>query len=75
MQNLRGYATSSSGTGSSGAQRRAITVTSDDGRYDWAELSTTEKAARTTQQSFNFLLVAFGAVGTVRTSYYAKGTS
>jgi len=45
---------------------RAITVTSDDGRYRWDELSTGEKAARTTQQSFNFLLVSAGAVGTVR---------
>lgn len=49
-----------------GASRRAITVTSDDGRYAWSELSTGEKAARTTQQSFNFLLVGAGVVATVR---------
>lgn len=46
--------------------RRAITVTTDDGRYHWSELSTGEKAARSTQQSFNFLFATAGAVGTVR---------
>lgn len=45
--------------------RRAITVTTDDGRYDWSDLSTREKAARTTQQSFNFVFVTAGAVATV----------
>lgn len=50
--------------------RRAITVTSDDGRYHWSELSTGEKAARSTQQSFNFLFVSAGAVGTVRSNIH-----
>jgi hypothetical protein len=49
----------------SGQNRRAITVTSDDGRYNWSELSTGEKAARSTQQTFNFLLISGGAVLTV----------
>ena len=53
---------------SSGPSRRAITVTTDDGRYDWKELSKSEKAARGTQQTFNFLLVSLGLVGTVRDS-------
>ena len=58
--------TSSGGTGRAATpSRRAITVTTDDGRIDWGDLSTGEKAARTTQQSFNFLLVAAGAAGTV----------
>lgn len=52
---------------SSGPSRRAITVTTDDGRYNWKELSTGEKAARGTQQTFNFLLVSLGLVGTVGT--------
>lgn len=56
------YATQST---SSRPTRRAITVTSDDGRYHWSELSTGEKAARSTQQSFNFLFATAGAVGTV----------
>ncbi|KIX05111.1 uncharacterized protein Z518_05983 [Rhinocladiella mackenziei CBS 650.93] len=54
---------------SSGPNRRAITVTSDDGRYNWSELSMGEKAARGTQQTFNFLLVSLGLVGTVTVSY------
>ncbi|KAK5958333.1 mitochondrial import inner membrane translocase subunit tim21 [Knufia fluminis] len=49
--------------------RRAITVTSDDGRYHWSELTTGEKAARSTQQSFNFVFVAAGAVGTICVAY------
>lgn len=58
------YATQTS-TGNQKPSRRAITVTSDDGRYHWSELSTGEKAARTTQQSFNFVFVTAGAVGVV----------
>lgn len=41
-------------------------MTSDDGRYNWSDLSTGEKAARGTQQTFNFLLVCAGLIGTVR---------
>lgn len=54
--------------------RRAITVMSDDGRYNWSELSTGEKAARGTQQSFNFLFATAGAVGTVRVRNTARKT-
>lgn len=57
---------SSSAGKNTASYRKAITVTSDDGRYNWSELSTREKAARTTQQSVNFVIVAAGAVGTVR---------
>ena len=66
---------SRSASSSAPPPRRAITVTTDDGRYQWSELSTSEKAARTTQQSFNFLLVAAGAAGTVgsSTSWPANG--
>ncbi|KIW59003.1 hypothetical protein PV05_03487 [Exophiala xenobiotica] len=56
-------------TSSSNPPRRAITVTSDDGRYNWSELSTSEKAARGTQQTFNFVIVAAGLVGTMTISY------
>lgn len=58
------------GQNTSPPSRRAITVTTDDGRYNWSELSTSEKAARTTQQSFNFLLVTAGAIGTIAVSYF-----
>lgn len=64
------YATQSSlggnTTSSTNPPRKAVTVTTDDGRYRWSDLSTREKAARSTQQSFNLALVAAGAVGTVR---------
>ncbi|EHY60956.1 Mitochondrial import inner membrane translocase subunit tim21 [Exophiala dermatitidis] len=68
------HASTSTNTGSgsgtpSGPSRRAISVTSDDGRYNWSELSTGEKAARGTQQMFNFLLVSLGLVGTITISY------
>lgn len=65
INHVRSYA----GQNNSTTSRRAITVTSDDGRYSWAELSTGEKAARTTQQTFNFVLVAGGAAATVSRRY------
>ena len=66
------YAThaNSSSSSTSPPPRRAITVTSDDGRYNWSELSPSEKAARGTQQSVNFLLVAAGLTGTCLVSYF-----
>ena len=56
---------------SSTSRRRQITVTSDDGRINWGDLSAREKAARTTQQSFNFLIIVAGALGTVGTTFPA----
>ncbi|EXJ54442.1 hypothetical protein A1O7_09781 [Cladophialophora yegresii CBS 114405] len=61
---------SRSASTSSGPSRRAVTVTSDDGRYNWSELSAGEKAARGTQQTFNFLLVSLGLVGTITVAYF-----
>ncbi|KAJ5502348.1 Mitochondrial inner membrane translocase complex subunit Tim21 [Penicillium fimorum] len=43
-------------------RKKAITVLSDDGRVKWGDLSRGEKVARTTQQSFNFVIVLVGAV-------------
>src|SRR2546423_2265693 len=67
---LRYYATQSSLGGSSRSSkdpaRKQITVTSDDGRLRWSELSGKEKAARATQQSINFIVIIIGAVMTVR---------
>jgi hypothetical protein len=62
----RGYATQSTSRGSTTPSRKQITVVNDDGRVQWKDLSRTEKAARTTQQTFNFGLVLLGAVMTVR---------
>ncbi|KAF1811972.1 TIM21-domain-containing protein [Eremomyces bilateralis CBS 781.70] len=52
------------------SQRKAITVISDDGRVQWNDLSMGEKAARTTQQSFNFLVIVVGVVLTGGVSYF-----
>ena len=54
-----------SGTGSTAPKRRNVTVLSDDGRYEWGELSGKEKVSRATQQSINFVVVLAGAVLTV----------
>ncbi|KAF7510527.1 hypothetical protein GJ744_006373 [Endocarpon pusillum] len=70
----QGYATQSSPgastSSSTNTPRRAVTVTTDDGRYKWSDLSTREKAARSTQQSFNLALVVAGAVGTLTVIYF-----
>lgn len=49
---------------SSAARRRAVTVVNDTGRVPWQQLSIGEKAARTTQQTFNFGLVLLGILAT-----------
>lgn len=62
----RSYATHSDLGGSSSTQstprRRRVGVLSDDGRYEWGELSGREKVARATQQSLNFVVIIAGAV-------------
>ncbi|KZF25435.1 TIM21-domain-containing protein [Xylona heveae TC161] len=58
------YATQSSLGGSSGSSRKQVSIASDDGRVRWGELTAREKAARTTQQSINFLAIIAGVVGT-----------
>lgn len=45
--------------------RKSITLTGDTGRVRWTELSPGEKVVRTTQQSFNLLVVAIGVIATV----------
>lgn len=49
-------------------RRKTVTPFNDDGRVAWGELSAGEKAARTTQQTFNFSFILLGAVLTVRLS-------
>jgi hypothetical protein len=64
----RFYATQT-GLGASNAQptrkRKAVTMLNDDGRVAWGDLSAKEKAARTTQQTFNFGMILIGIVLTV----------
>lgn len=64
----RSYATSTSvgtTTPPPTSRHRRVTVFNDQGTVPWGDLSPMEKAARTTQQSFNFGLIAAGAVATV----------
>ncbi|KAL2356384.1 TIM21-domain-containing protein [Cryomyces antarcticus] len=73
----RNYATTNSlprNPSSTTSHRKAITVASDDGRVRWTELSTGEKVARSTQQSFNFLVVIAGVLmtGAVATVLYLE---
>lgn len=69
----RSYATQSSLDSDTEAPRRkSISIVSDDGRVAWSDLSTREKASRTTQQSFNFLIIVAGVImtGAVGTFLY-----
>lgn len=63
----RRYATHSNlgGASKSSTNRRAVTLANDDGHVRWGELTGGEKVARSTQQSFNFLVVIAGIVATV----------
>ena len=64
----RHYATQNSlGTtaAASGPKRKTVTPFNDDGQVPWNALSSGEKAARATQQSFNFGLILLGLVMTV----------
>jgi len=47
------------------SKRRAVTVINDTGRVPWESLSVGEKAARTTQQTFNVGLVVVGLAATI----------
>jgi hypothetical protein len=46
-------------------QRKSITLTGDTGQVRWSDLSPGEKVVRTTQQSFNFVVILVGVVATV----------
>ena len=63
----RQYATTNTLAGTNKlSSRKQVTIGNDDGRVPWGQLSTGEKAARTTQQTFNFGVIVAGAVGLVR---------
>ncbi|EKG17397.1 Mitochondrial inner membrane translocase complex subunit Tim21 [Macrophomina phaseolina MS6] len=67
----RRYATQGGlgGASKSSSTRRQITVANDDGRVRWGDLTAGEKVARSTQQSFNFLVVIAGILATGAVSY------
>ncbi|EQL02599.1 hypothetical protein G6O67_000690 [Ophiocordyceps sinensis] len=63
---------SSNGLGTTAAptqKRRSVTPFNDTGSVPWSELSSAEKAARATQQSFNFGLIMAGLVLTGGVGY------
>ncbi|KAL8992275.1 MAG: hypothetical protein Q9169_007228 [Polycauliona sp. 2 TL-2023] len=66
----RGYATQDTLGRLPKASRKQITVVNDDGRVKWKELSVGEKAARTTQQTFNFGIILTGLVMTGGCAYF-----
>lgn len=59
-QQTRNATSSSLPNDAASRRRRAVTVVNDTGAVPWKDLSLGEKAARTTQQSFNFGLVLLG---------------
>lgn len=62
----RYYATSKTLAGTTKtSSRKQVTIGNDDGSVPWGQLSAGEKAARTTQQTFNFGVIIAGAVGLV----------
>lgn len=63
------HATTSSLPKDASPRRRSVTVVNDTGAVPWKDLSLGEKAARTTQQSFNLgiVLLGIGLTGAVAT--------
>ncbi|MCJ1393062.1 mitochondrial import inner membrane translocase subunit tim21 [Xylographa bjoerkii] len=49
--------------------RKQVTVANDDGRVNWKDLSTREKAARTTQKTFHLGVILTGLVMTGGVAY------
>lgn len=61
----RCYATYKSLGGGTTSSRKQVTIRNDDGRVQWQDLTVREKAARTTQQTFNLGLILLGLTMTV----------
>lgn len=55
---------------STSSGRRQVTVANDSGQVPWTDLSGREKAARTTQQTFNLSVVLVGAAMTAGVAYF-----
>ncbi|KAF2424489.1 TIM21-domain-containing protein [Tothia fuscella] len=58
----RTYATTKQAPPPSPPKHRQVTTFNDDGHIRWSALSLREKSARTTQQSFNFLVIIAGVL-------------
>lgn len=63
---IRPYTSQTSSANPPSSSRKQVTIINDDGRIQWKDLSVREKAARTTQQTFNFGVVLTGLLMTVR---------
>ncbi|KAL2040421.1 hypothetical protein N7G274_006864 [Stereocaulon virgatum] len=63
------HATSDSIGGQKTLSRKQVTIRNDDGRVQWEDLTTGEKAARTTQQTFNLGVILAGLCGTIAVVY------
>ncbi|MCJ1485062.1 mitochondrial import inner membrane translocase subunit tim21 [Schaereria dolodes] len=64
------YSTQNNLRGASTALRKQVTVTNDDGRVQWRDLTVKEKAARTTQQTFNLGVILAGLFMTGGVAYF-----
>lgn len=69
LRQARTATTSSKADEAFASRRRAVTVVNDTGQVPWKQLSLGEKAARTTQQSFNLGIVLLGVVATGTVGY------
>ena len=61
----RAYATQSAIGSSARPSRKQVTIVNDDGRVNWKDLTTREKAARSTQKTFHFGVILTGLLMTV----------
>ncbi|KAF2217472.1 hypothetical protein CERZMDRAFT_31471 [Cercospora zeae-maydis SCOH1-5] len=68
------YATTSSFPKGTSSRRRSVTVINDTGAVPWENLTPGEKAARTTQQTFNvgIVLLGVGLMGAVATVLWSE---
>ena len=60
LREARVYASSSTLNSAKEPSRKQVTIRSDDGRVQWNDLTVGEKAARTTQQTFNLGIILLG---------------
>ena len=61
----RFYAASKGLKAGGSSSRKQVTIRNDDGGVEWGDLTVGEKAARTTQQTFNFGVILVGLAMTV----------
>ena len=62
---LRFYAAAKGLRAAGSSNRKQVTIRNDDGRVEWGDLTVGEKAARTTQQTFNLGVILVGLAMTV----------